>query len=615
MLRELELKGKYERFGWPAQPRPDARPPDGWSLPLITSVGRPRHHAPSPDGAWLAFLWDRGDASDVYALPTAGGWPMRLTFDREPRPYWLDESPEWSPDGRWLAFTDRDHVWIVEASGGQPRKVSSFAAWSSSPRWMPDSYRLLISLERDDHSRILLTDRDGSWPRPISAGPGHDFGADPSPDGTRVAWIHAPPDDLERADLMLVDLETGRIDRLSGTPGCGLRQVRWSPDGRLLAYSGERTGFHEVWLIDPESGQERQLSRFGADVESFAWSPDGSRLALTVNREGSIDLALVDAGSGRVEELRGGPGVHQQPSWLADGRAITFEYEDPLHPADLYRMDVATRQVTQLTFSNPPALEGLDLVMPEPIGFRSTDGLEIPGFLYRPLHPNGAAIVYPHGGPTSQYILEWDIWAQYLVAKGYTWLAPNFRGSSGYGIEFERANHYVWGVKDTQDCLAAADYLAELPWIDRKRLGIYGASYGSYLAVCALAYDPQARFACAVAKYGDCNILTSWAQGEREAREEMVRMMGHPAVRREDYDRGSPVLQVSKIRAPLLIVHGLQDPIVHPLQSEELVEALKREAKTFEYRTYPDEGHGLLRRKNQLDFYGHMERFVDWYLL
>ncbi|HMK07596.1 MAG TPA: S9 family peptidase [Anaerolineales bacterium] len=615
MLRELELKGKYERFGWPAQPRPDFKPPEGWSLPLITSVGRPRNHAPSPDGAWLAFLWDRADASDLYALHAAGGWPMRLTFDRQPRPYWLDESPEWSPDGRWLAFTDRDHVWVVEASGGLPTKISSFAAWAASPRWMPDSYHLLIGLERDERSRILLTDRDGSWPRPISQGPGHDFNPEPSPDGNRIAYLHGPLDDRERIDLMLVDLPTDRLACLSGAAGCGIGLVRWSPDGRRLALTSERTGFHELWLIDVETGREWQLTRFGHDVEDFAWSPDGSRLAATVNREGSVDLAVVEAGSGRTTDLRRGPGVHQRPSWLPDGRTITFEFEDPQHPPDLYRMDVESRQVTQLTFSNPPALEGLELVMPEPVGYRSLDGLEIPGFLYRPLHPNGAAIVYPHGGPTSQYILEWDIWAQYLVAKGYTWLAPNFRGSSGYGVAFERANHDVWGVKDTEDCLAAADYLAGLPWIDRKRLGLYGASYGSYLAVCALAYDPQYRFACAVAKYGDCNILTSWAQGEREAREEMERMMGHPAVRRENYDRGSPVWQTSRIRAPLLIVHGLQDPIVHPLQSEELVEALKREGKTFEYRTYPDEGHGLLLRKNQLDFYGHMERFVDWYLL
>src|SRR3989304_5855983 len=152
----------------------------------------------------------------------------------------------------------------------------------------------------------------------------------------------------------------------------------------------------------------------------------------------------------------------------------------------------------------------------------------------------------------------------------------------------DRRPRTFWGVKDTEDCLAAADPLAAMPWIDRKRLGIYGASYGSYLAVCALAYDSQYRFACAVAKYGDCNILTSWAQGEREAREELERKMGHPAVWRENYDRGSPVLQVAKIRAPLLIVHGLEHPIFHPQRPEELGEAFKRKGKTYEYRTYPD---------------------------
>ena len=615
MLRELEVKAKYERGGWPAQPRPDVKPPQGWSLPLITSVSRPRAHAPSPDGTWLAYFWDRGETSDLYALPSEGGWPMRLTFDREPRAYWMDDPPQWSPDGAWLAYTDRDHVWVVDARGGLPRKMSSFAVWATAPRWLPDSYHLLIGLERDERSRILLTDRDGSWPRPISRGPGHDYNPEPSPDGRHVAYLHGATDDLDRVDLMLVRLETDSAWRLTSAAGCQITTPTWSPDGQRLAYTTDRPGFYELFIIDVATGQERQHTHLGHDVEDYIWSPDGTRLACTINRRGSLDLATVEVATAAVSDLRKGPGVHGRPHWLPHGGAITFEYEDPLHPADLYRMDIESRQVTQLTFSNPPALEALDLVMPEPVAYRSMDSLEIPAFLYRPRHPNGAAIVYPHGGPTSQYLLEWDIWAQYMVAKGYTWLAPNFRGSSGYGAVFERANHDSWGVKDTQDCLAAADFLAGSPWIDRKRLGIYGASYGSYLAVCGLAYDPQYRFACAVAKYGDCNILTSWAQGEREAREELERMMGHPAVWRENYDRGSPVLQVAKIRSPLLIVHGLQDPIVHPLQSEELVEALKREGKTYEYRTYPDEGHGLLRHKNQLDFYGHMERFVDWYLL
>jgi len=224
-------------------------------------------------------------------------------------------------------------------------------------------------------------------------------------------------------------------------------------------------------------------------------------------------------------------------------------------------------------------------------------------------------VLYPHGGPTAQYIREFDLVAQYFVARGYTWLAPNFRGSTGYGLDFERANHGVWGTADTRDCLAGADYLAALDGVDQDRIAIFGASYGSYMATCSLAYDPDCRFACGVAKYGDCNILSSWALGDQVGREDLERMMRHPSANQAGYREGSPVWQVGHIQKPLLIVHGLQDKRVHPLQSEELVEALQREGKTFEYVTYADEGHGILRRNNRIDFYQRLERFLDWYLI
>jgi dipeptidyl aminopeptidase/acylaminoacyl peptidase len=615
MLRELESKGQYERSGWPAQSRPDIKAPPGWSLPLVTSVGRPRSHSLAPDGRRLAFVWDRGDSSNLYVMPTGGGWPMRVTPDREVRPYWFDDAPQWSADGRYLAFTDRDHVWIVPVDGGLPRKVTSFTTLADTPRWMPDNYQLLVTVERDDRTRIVLTDRDGSWPRPVSEGPGHDYSPQASPDGRYVAYLHGPLEDLDRSDLMLADLETGMVRPLTGTPGREDTAPDWSPNGRFIAFTSERPGFHELFVIDMSTGSERQVTRLGHDVDEHAWSPDSSRMVCTVNRDGALDLAVVAVATGRVDYLRSAGGVHRRPQWLPDGRSVTFEYEDPRMPADLYRIDVETHQVTQLTFSNPPALAALDLVSPELVRYPSFDGLEIPAVLYRPRKPNGAAIVYPHGGPTSQYTLEWDIWAQYMVAKGYTWLAPNFRGSTGYGPEFERANHGVWGVADTQDCFAGAEYLAAIRGMDSQRLAIYGASYGSYLVVCALAAAPPSKFACGVAKYGDCNILTSWAQGERGTREDLERMMGHPTSDRNGYRVGSPVTRVANIQAPLLIVHGLLDPIVHPLQSQELLEALKREKKTFEYKAYPDEGHGLLLRKNQIDFYTLMERFVDWYLM
>jgi dipeptidyl aminopeptidase/acylaminoacyl peptidase len=205
--------------------------------------------------------------------------------------------------------------------------------------------------------------------------------------------------------------------------------------------------------------------------------------------------------------------------------------------------------------------------------------------------------------------------AQYLVARGYAWLAPNFRGSTGYGREFERRNHGVWGVADTRDCLAAADFLRTLDWIDGDRLGIVGGSYGAYLAVLAVADDPEHRFRCAVAMYGDSDIRTSWAQGDRDGRLDLQRMMGHPATARAAYRAGSPLHRLDGVRVPLLVAHGERDERVHPQQSAQLVDELRRLGKRFEYVTYPTEAHGFLRAGPRLDFLRRLERFLDWHLM
>jgi dipeptidyl aminopeptidase/acylaminoacyl peptidase len=255
----------------------------------------------------------------------------------------------------------------------------------------------------------------------------------------------------------------------------------------------------------------------------------------------------------------------------------------------------------------------------EEISFSAHDGLEIPAFLRRPENVSSKdpvpAIVYPHGGPTDANIDDWDGHAQYFVDKGYAWLAVNFRGSTGYGRDYERRNHGVWGVDDTRDCLAAADHLRTLDWVDGARLAIFGASYGSYMALAAVTDDPEHRFRCAVAKYGDCDILTSWAQGDREGVQDLERMMGHPSTAREAYRAGSPYHRLDNIRVPLLIAHGERDARVSPKQSEQLVAELRRLGKTFEYATYPTEAHGLLRAGPQLHFYRRLERFLDWHLM
>lgn len=607
---------KYERQGWPAITRPELKPPAGWSLPLITAVNRIHHHRLSPDGQTIAFVWDREGLSDLYRMPTRGGWPERLTMNRAPVSYWTDESPQWSLDGQWLAVSLEGQVQVVAAaSPSLPRPISSFTRGASSPVWLPDSQRLVITIERDEKSQLLLTDRDGSWPGHLVTTPGDAWDAQPSPDGRFVCFTHRPLTDLNRLDVWLVEVATGQLRELTGTPKVNNWGGRWSPDGQTIAFISQQSGWNEVWLGRPDGEGVRQLTHLGQDVADLAWSPDGGRIACTVNEEGAYHLGLLDAQTGDVTFLRREFGLHSRPHWSPDGAFLTFEYEDWSRPPDLYRLELDSGRVTQLTFSNPPALASRPLVKPEIIRYPSYDGLEIPAFLYRPTTPNGAAIVHPHGGPSAQYDAGWDILAQYFIAKGYTWLAPNYRGSTGYGLAFERANYHDWGVGDTQDCLHGATYLSQQPGVDRERIAIYGGSYGGYMTVCCLSRDPEYRFACGINKYGDSNTLSSWAQCNRDLRLYSEIFLGHPAQNRATYQISSPIHQVDQVQKPVLILHGLLDTVVPPQAAEEWVEALRRAGKTFEYKTYAGEGHGFLSRATQLDAYSRMERFLDWYLL
>ncbi len=326
---------------------------------------------------------------------------------------------------------------------------------------------------------------------------------------------------------------------------------------------------------------------------------------------------VVDAASGEATVLAEG-GMWSRPQWTASG-ALAAVYEDHATPPDLRLRRSRSRADSHVTPRRPRPCVSAPHSALEDVVFPSFDGLEIPAFLMRPREPRLGepvpAVVYPHGGPTMFYGDEWDGHAQYFVDRGYAWLCPNFRGSTGYGREFERANHGVWGTEDTRDCLAAADFLRSLDWVDGRRLGIFGASYGSYMALLSVTDDDEYRFRCAVLKYGDCDIVTSWAQGDREGVQDLERMMGTPAGAPDAYRAGSPYHRLENIEVPLLIAHGELDERVSPKQSEQLVAQLRRLGKTFEYVTYPTEAHGLLRAGPQLDFYRRLDRFLNWNLM
>jgi dipeptidyl aminopeptidase/acylaminoacyl peptidase len=616
MDNPIRLTEKYERNGWPSIKRPDLKSPQGWNISLITSLERIRSQALSPDGEMIACIKDGESLSDVFLLPSHGGWLNRLTTDRPLAAYWDDEIPAWSPDGRWIAFSIKGHVHLVPRDGGIPKKITGFVKAAGTPRFMPDSHGLIVTVDQNDTDQLLLTDLSGSWFRSLTTDTiGDHWDARPSPDGKAILYTLRRFDDLNRLDIVLLEFETGKSITLYGKPSTRALSAKWSRDGQWIAFIAQETEWEEIYLVQQNGEGLHQLTNTGHDVFQFEWSPSGRQMAVIFNHNGAFDLSLVDVRTGSIVDLRSGLGMHSNPNWAPDESFITFEYESPLVPPDLYRIELASKQVSQLTYSNRLVIQKNKKIVPEIVCYQSFDGLEIPAFLYTPDKPNGAAILYPHGGPKDQYGYIWDELAQYFTAKGYFYLAPNYRGSTGYGKQYERANYESWGVGDMQDCLHGAKFLRGLPGVRPESIGIAGGSYGGYMTICALSRDPEYVFACGVTKYGDSNLVSSWALCEKRLRLYTEIFLGHPAINTGHYLKGSPIADVKNVQKPVLILHGLLDTIVPPEASEEWVEALKRHNKVFEYKTYDDEPHGFLRRENLYDVYERIERFLDWYLL
>ena len=608
--------GKQEFGGVPTPVRRDSAAPPHWRLEAIAATERARDISLGGDGTTLVYIQDR-DTSDVWTMDLGERIPRRLTNGRDPMPYWEDTAPSLSPDGSTVAYADQGVVWLVVAAGGPPRKLVE----AGSPVWLDDR-RLVVSVEWDDTSRLAVVEIDDPWARRLAVkhgqldAHGEEWQPAISPDGSNVAYTFSPRSDPNRTEIRVVGVEKGEVRALGGSPGIHEHAGRWSPDGTRLAYASELFGWYELHLVGADGSNARQLTHAQADFTGHRWHPSGDRLVAIRGRRGHYDLVLVDAGSGEVTDLASG-GTWGEPYWTADGSIVaTYENQETAPQVRLVRQGAEPEIIHAPT---PLAVRTAPHVTPEEVTYFSDD-VEIHAYLFRPRGASeenpAPAVVYPHGGPVSAYGDDWDGHAQYFVDKGYAWLAPNYRGSTGYGREFERMLHGQVGVADTRDCLAAADYLRTLEWVDGDRLGVFGASWGSFLALLSVTDDPRYRFRCAVCKYGDCNLLTSWSQGDRggvlEAQENL---MGSPMVALDAYIAGSPVHRLENVRVPILVAHGERDERVHPKQSEELVAELRRLGKTYEYVTYPTEAHGFLRAGPQIDFYRRLERFLDWHLV
>jgi dipeptidyl aminopeptidase/acylaminoacyl peptidase len=300
-----------------------------------------------------------------------------------------------------------------------------------------------------------------------------------------------------------------------------------------------------------------------------------------------------------------------------DEKRMAIALSGDRSPTNLYAAKVGSSEATSLTHSLSKEIDPADLVESEVMRFKTTDGLTIPSIFFRPHQASAAhkvpALVWVHGGPGGQTRKGYSALIQYLVNHGYAVLGINNRGSSGYGQKFYTADDRKHGHEPLRDCVEAKDFLGRLPYIDSGRIGIIGGSYGGYMVLAALAFEPEA-FTLGVDIFGVSNWLRTLAsippywEAQRLA---LYQEIGDPVKDREMLRAISPVFHADKIRRPLMVLQGKNDPRVIKPESDDIVAAVKAAGIPVEYIVFGDEGHGFTKKKNQIEGYRAILHFID----
>ncbi len=638
----------------------------GLTVERIVAVDMPREIRLHPRDRLAVLTAETAGARQLFTVSLRSGARTQLTASEKDV-----TDPQWSPDGRRVAYVRGEEIRILDIDGGRDVLVAGHPAGVSLPRWSPDGRRIAFVSRRRGWSQAWLVDapiprrgRPAKDPRPPEPKPLTATGIDVedlewSADGEDLAVVTFRSPDHRVAEIHLVEVATDKERRIAG----GGRE--WAAGPRAVAgggflYVSDADGWFQVMRLAADGRARTVLTsgsrEHGEPAGAYGFAPlpsrDGSRFAHIDIHDALVDVVITPIGGSQpVKRGRGRPpknppptvaagagtvvnpwpGVWRAVGWTADGAWLAAIGESETRPQDLWLLPVpgvapADSRARQVTDSMPAVLAAAfapdRTIAGERIVFKARDGKRIEGTLWRPSGATGKrgsrrvpTVVFPHGGPTWQAYRAWVPFKQLLAREGFAFLDVDFRGSTGYGRDFRNANRGEWGHADAFDMIDSGRWAAAQSWSD-GRLAIYGGSYGGYLVLCALVEDPS-LWRAGVDLYGDSEIAESFRHGDRPGRLDLGRQMGSPddPALAEVYRRGSPVYRAERIEAPLLILHGRKDRRVVPLMSERMVEALEIEGKHHEVHWYDDEGHGWEKRENRRDAFNRIRSFLRRHVL
>ncbi|MEM8770141.1 MAG: alpha/beta fold hydrolase [Pseudomonadota bacterium] len=581
----------------------------------------------SPDNADLLISSDRTGIFNAYALSVDDAAPTSLTKSSTDSTF----AVSWFPDDRRMLFTrdqggnELNHLYVRDENGAIRDLTPGDNVKASFLNWLEDGEAFhILTNERDsryfdlyrysasDYTREILFQNDTGWS--IDA---------VTPDG-RYAALTLSRTSAD-SDAYVIDLQADGAEPLHVTPHQGniaYGIYGFTPDGQNLIYSTDEFGeFSQAWTYNIDTGEKSELIAEDWDVMYVLYSPSGRYRVWAINEDARTTLKIRDQQTGSsISSLELPKGAIGSVRFSRDETKVAFLLSSDTSPNNVVVADIKNSEIETLTNALNPAIDEDHLVEASVRRFKSYDGLDIPGVLYRP-HTATAdtpapALVWVHGGPGGQSRAGYSATIQHLVNHGYAVFAINNRGSSGYGKTFFHLDDKKHGDVDLKDVVASKTWLANLEWIDEERIGIIGGSYGGYMVGAALAFEPEV-FDVGVNIFGVMNWVRTlesippWWESFREA---LFDEMGDPAVHGDRHRAISPLFHAENIRAPLLVVQGANDPRVLKVESDEIVEAVRANGVPVEYLVFDDEGHGFSKRENRIAASNAYVTFLDKHL-
>ena len=577
----------------------------------------------APDKSKVLMTSNRSGIYNMYTVPAAGGELSPITKSDSASVFGISYFPN---DDRILFRMDGNgdeiyKIYMKDSSGIKAltptQKVRAlFRGWSKDGKSF-----FYGSNERDskfmDHYEM---DIESFTPKMIYKNQdGMDFGG-MTEDRKYIALSKSI--NTNDSDLYLLNTETGKKTKINDTLS-GNSPQDFSPDGKSLYYTTDADGEYSTLMkYNIAEGTSEKVAERNWDITGFYFTHNGTYQIMFINADAKTEMEVKEVATGNDVDF---PEIEGQSinsaNFSRDETMALLSVGGSNTPTNSYSYNLNSKEKVKLTDVLNKEINPDDLVSAEVVRYKSFDGLEIPAIYYQPKQASVdnkvPALVWVHGGPGGQSRQGFNSTIQYLVNHGYAVLAVNNRGSSGYGKSFYKMDDQNHGDKDLKDCIAGKDWLAEQEVIDGEKIGIIGGSYGGFMTMAALTYAPD-QFDVGVNLFGVTNWLRTlksippWWESFKEA---LYTEMGDPntadSVRLREI---SPLFHTDKVTKPLMVLQGSQDPRVLQVESDEIVEGVKKNGVPVEYVLFEDEGHGFVKKENQIEAYGKIKDFLDKYL-